>query len=309
MSLINPRPQLISRPMKAPNDDRSIQSQYFRLPTMLSPKIDGFRCVHESGVGAVTSSMKPQPNPFVRELVSSLPPGLDGEIVDTDFRQTMSTLKRTWGKPDFKFCIFDYVSTSLRQPAWERYQELLQLDLPNWCMVLPQILVTKEEDAQSFIDLWTLDGYNGIPLDGVMRRDPNSPYKCNRSTLKEAYLLKDKPYEDAEAIVLGVYEQEENTNEAYTNHMGGTSRSSHASGKLGKRVLGGIICKVINGRYTGLEINLGSGQGWTDDWRARAYQNPTLIIGKTITFKYLDKGDYNLPRNASMKCVREPWDI
>jgi hypothetical protein len=311
MSMLNlvDRPQLITKPMKAPNDDQSIQSLFYQLPCFVSPKIDAFRCVKETGVGAVTSSMKPQPNLHVRKMLSGLPSGLDGELGDTNFRTTMSTIKRSWGSPDFRWYLFDYVSRDLRTPADERIQELSELQLPDWCIVLPQVLVSTTEELQYWIAKWTTEGFMGVPLDGAMLRGMKSPYKCNRATLNEAYLLKDKPYVDAEALVTGIYEEEENTNEAFINHSGGTSRSSHAAGKVGKGVLGGVISEVINGRYVGLEIHLGSGQGWTDDWKARAYRDPSIIVGKTITFKYLDKGDYDLPRNASMKCIREEWDL
>jgi hypothetical protein len=44
----------------------------------------------------------------------------------------------------------------------------------------------------------------GLPNDS--RRSPHSPYKCGRSTEREAWLLKIKRFEDAEAVVLEPYE-------------------------------------------------------------------------------------------------------
>jgi DNA ligase-1 len=302
------RNQLITRPMKAPNDDQRIQSQYYVTPCYASPKIDGFRCVNEAGIGAVTSSMKPQPNPYVRKLVGDLPPGLDGEVIDVDFRQTMSTIKRGWGAPDFRFCVFDYVSRDLRTPAHDRIAELQTLQLPEWCIVLPQILVLTGEDLAAQVNYWAINGYQGIPLDGAMLRAMASPYKCNRATLNEGYLLKDKPYEDAEAKVLSIFEQEANHNQQFENHLGTSSRSSHQENKVGKATLGGLRCLVLNGKYKDSEILLGSGMGWTNEWRQAMYDDPSLIVSKIVTFKYLDKGGYDLPRNASMKCIREGWD-
>lgn len=305
------RPQLITKPMKAPNDERRIQQQFYQYPCFASPKIDAIRCLHEDEVGVVTSSFKPQPNPYVRKMISALPVGLDGEIVDSDFRTSLSSIKCTWGEPDFKFCIFDYVKESLKDPAWKRYQDLDEIkeSLPDWCLVLPQIVVYNEQELADLVDSWAIDGYQGIPLDGAMLRGLDSCYKCGRATLRERTLLKDKPYEDAEAVVLDIYEQEANLNEATINALGTTSRSAHQENKVGKETLGGIICRGINGPYKGKILRFGTGQNWTKEWRQEMFDNPDKILSKIITYKYLAVGDYDLPRNASVKGIREAWDI
>ena len=61
-----------------------------------------------------------------------------------------------------------------------------------------------------------------------MVRTPDSPYKCGRSTEREAWLLKIKRFEDAEAVVLGTYEGMSNMNEAGVDAFGRTKRRNPA---------------------------------------------------------------------------------
>jgi hypothetical protein len=75
-----------------------------------------------------------------------------------------------------------------------------------------------------------------------MLRDPNGPYKFGRSTRKEGYLLKLKRFCDSEAEVIGVVELMHNGNEAKTNALGRTERSTRKAGKTGMGVLGALAC-------------------------------------------------------------------
>lgn len=291
---------MILRPMLAPNDDYSIQRQYYRFPCYASPKVDGIRCYTANGK-ALTRSGKPQPNPYVRSLIEGLGvSGLDGELVTGDFRKSTSELRRTWGEPEFKYLLFDYWADEPFKVRLAGLESLISI-LPSWCIVLPQRLVYSMEDLHLYEDAWLSEGY-----EGAMLKDPNGLYKFNRSTLREGLLLKVKRYTDSEATIIGFYEQEANLNDPFTNELGTTSRSSCQENKVGKDTLGGIIVRDLN---DGREFRLGSGIGWTNEWRQEVWRNQSNYLGRIITYKSLPHGGYDLPRNASMKGFRDEWDM
>ena len=107
----------MKRPLKAPN--KSITDEELKLlpyPVFGSPKIDGFRCLIDEI--PKTSSMKPQPNPFVmKELSKPELCGLDGELAIGDpsdpnaFNISTGPLRRHYGEPDFHFYVFDQCLT------------------------------------------------------------------------------------------------------------------------------------------------------------------------------------------------------
>lgn len=291
---------MILRPMLAPNDDYEIQKTFYAFPCLASPKIDGLRCYKYQG-HALTRSGKIQPNPWVRELLEPLPNGLDGELtVGSNFRTSTSELRRTWGKPNFTYWVFDYVKDGLHKPVLERIQDYTVLDLPDWCIKVPQIMVYDMQELLELEELWLAEGF-----EGAMLRKPSSHYKCNRSTLKEGILLKMKRYQDAEAEIIGFFEQEENQNESFTNELGTSSRSSHQENKVGKGTLGGLVVRDLK---TNQEFRLGTGQGWTVEWRSTIWNNQDQYLGRVLTYKHLPHGNYDAPRNASMKGFREEWD-
>ena len=90
--------------------------------------------------------------------------------------------------------------------------------------------------------------------EGVMVRTPDSPYKCGRSTEREAWLLKIKRFEDAEATVLASYEGMTNQNTAELDAFGRTKRSLAQAGMIGRGELGGFVVRHLS---TGVEFWLG----------------------------------------------------
>ena len=68
--------------------------------------------------------------------------------------------------------------------------------------------------------------------EGLILRNPDGMYKYGRSTPKEQLSIKLKFFEQDEFEVVGFEERYTNTNEATTNELGYTSRSSHKSNLL-----------------------------------------------------------------------------
>lgn len=296
--------EMITRPMLAPNQSCHEFLNQLKFPLIASPKIDGIRCYKSQDV-AKTRSGKPQPNPWVRNWIEkSLPNGIDGELTcGNDFRESTSALRRTYGEPNFTFHIFDWVENSLEMAFEYRIRRLQEVAewMPKWALIIPQIKVMSLEELLKVEDKWIQEGY-----EGAMLRSPNGKYKCNRATVKEGLLFKLKRFVDAEARITGIYEQMENTNEAFESELGFTKRSSEQSGKLGKGTLGGFECEDLD---TGARFRVGTGQGWTKEWRQDVYDNWPRDKDKIITYKHLPHGNYDVPRNASMKGFRMLEDM
>lgn len=292
---------MITRPMLAPNDDWEIQKDFMPFPGVYSPKADGFRCYKANGK-ATTRSGKIHPNPHVVKLVSILPDGLDGELtVGKNFRSAQSELSREYGEPDFTYQVFDYVKDSLNKPFVERLHDLNQLILPDWCIKLPQYTITNMDDLLSF-ESWCIEnnfeGFMGRKIDGI--------YKCGRSTLKQGLLLKGKRFTDSEARIKDILEQTTNLNEAYKNELGFTARSNHQANKVGNGLMGKLLVEDI---HNGKVFELGTGIGWDIPFREELFKNKEKYLNGIVVYKFLDHGDYDLPRNASMKGFRDSWDM
>jgi DNA ligase-1 len=128
-------------------------------------------------------------------------------------------------------------------------------------------------------------------FEGVMVRSPNSPYKFGRSTTSEGWLLKVKRFSQDEALIIGFEEQMHNANEATTNELGYTERSSHQANKIPMGVLGALIVR----RPDGVEFNIGT--GFTAAEREEIWRKRHEWIGQTVTYKFLPVGVKDRPRH------------
>jgi DNA ligase-1 len=211
-----------------------------KYPLLASPKYDGIRCLIIDGV-AMSRSLKPIPNAYIQSVLGKPEyNGLDGElIVGTNFQQSTSGIMSEDGEPDFKFYVFDRWDLGVL-PFANRVIEMVgrERQQPNDRIVL--VVGVKIENREQ------LDAYIGKNLstgyEGTMVRSWDGPYKNGRATFKEGFLTKLKPFEDAEATVIGFEEQMHNANEAKTDALGRTERSSHKENLIPKGTLGALIC-------------------------------------------------------------------
>jgi DNA ligase-1 len=139
-----------------------------------------------------------------------------------------------------------------------------------------------------------------------MIRDPEGPYKCGRSSVKQQYLLKIKPFEDGEAKIVGFEEQMENTNEAEKDAFGHTKRSSHKAGKVPKGTLGKFVVRRLS---DDLEFRVGTGKGLTNTLRQEIWDNQKKFLGKIIKYKHQAIGAKIAPRIAIFLGFRDLRDM
>jgi len=279
------------------------------FPVICSPKIDGIRAMKVNG-HLLSSTFKPIPNMFTREtLERQIPDGADGELtVGSTFQETTSGIMSKAGEPAFTFWMFDLVNPDqLDEPYSGRILNLhvwkARADAPNVVVVPTQLIYSVEELLEYEEEMLNL-GY-----EGAMVRKLDGPYKCGRSTLKQGWLLKRKPFEDSEARITGFEEQLTNTNEMETNELGLSKRSSAKAGKVGNGTLGKFIAEDIHGKFPGVSLKIGTGKGLTHELRAEVWNNYESYVGKIIKYKFQRMGVKDAPRLPIFLGFRHPEDI
>ena len=290
----------ITKPMLASKCERPDQLPF---PVLATPKLDGIRCLKVGGK-ALTRSFKPISNRFAREWIeANLPDGVDGELMlrDGTFSETTSAIGRRDGQPDFVFHVFDYVTDSINSPYVERINQLAVLpDSVRIVKVLP-VWIRNAAELSAYEEECIAAGY-----EGVMVRTPDSPYKCGRSTEREAWLLKIKRFEDAEAVVLEPYEGMTNQNTAELDAFGRTKRSLAQAGMIGRGELGGFIVRHLS---TGVEFRLGYNHVVGGIDRVTLWQDRQSLIGRVVKFSHQPSGAKEAPRFPKFIGFRESWDM
>jgi DNA ligase-1 len=281
------------------------------FPVIASPKLDGVRAII-THAGVLSRTLKPIPNIRVQILLNGLPVGLDGELIAGDptapdaYRKTVSMVMSDDAPIDgLKYHIFDIQTDA---PFLERYQSLesMALHLANAeaIALVPQVLLATPALLASFEQKWVEQGYEGAIL-----RSLYGPYKHGRSTKKEGYLLKLKRFVDSEAVVTGVTELMHNGNEAKTNALGRTERSTHKANKTGMGVLGALCVRDVK---TGVEFEIGT--GFTAAERRELYGREAVLIqhpliGRLAKYKYFAGGSKDKPRFPVFLGWRDKRDV
>jgi len=276
-----------------------------------SPKIDGLRAVVNNGV-VLSKTLKPIPNKQVQRMFGHLH-GADGELTvgmasknypDDDVYDRSRGILMT-GKDipdaDVQFHIFDRWDVGFT-PTRERINCIPQ----KWRDMLGVNVVTHE----LIINQSDLDEAEQRALrmgyEGLMLRQYDAPYKYGQSTEKEGFLLKLKRFQDSEAMITCVIEQEQNTNAATVNELGYSKRSSAQSGKVGKGTLGAFMVRDLT---TGVEFSVGNGKGLTSQLRQQLWEQKDELVGKIITYTFQEIGTKDAPRLPQFKGFRDLIDI
>ena len=294
------------RPMlagKFPGEDHLI------FPLIVQPKYDGIRASVVNGK-LVTRTLKAVPNEYIRSILEAPQfEGLDGELIvgsplDKDcYRTTVSGVMSSDGEPDFSYYVFDLWNHA--GTFTERHAELSRrvIGLNHPCLDLVPTNRISDLDTLNDFEARLVDaGYEGAIL-----RGPDTRYKFGRGSKTAGDLLKLKRFVDFEADVIGVYEELHNGNEATTNALGRTERSSHKDNKTGKGTLGGLVCR----REDGSEFKCGT--GFDAHQRAELWamylKDATTVVGKIAKVKSFPIGEHEKPRHPVFLGFRDPLDI
>jgi DNA ligase-1 len=304
-------------------------------PLLASRKIDGIRAVVLGG-RLLTRSLKLVPNEFIRRALEKPEfEGFDGELValdkeggeSNDFQLTTSAVMKRDGSPRVKFCVFDMLwSPAASNIAFATRLLNVQRSLEsvrNYGVEVVPVRHTEMNAAEQVLSYekhCLLLGY-----EGVMLRNPDGPYKFGRSTMREGSLIKLKRFEDAEAVIVGFEEEMHNANEAYTDELGRTKRSSAKAGKVGKGTLGAFECYVLlnercgqckgrgcnccfkTGRALGSPVSVGS--GITAAQRQEWWLHRKEFTNFVLKFRHLPHGAKEAPRHPVFIGFRDRSDM
>ena len=259
-----------------------------------SEKLDGVRVVFFGGV-AYSRSLKPLPNKVLQDLAVKYADqleGCDGEVIAGDLyakdvlQRSVSFCMNDYKEDDFKIYLFDRF-TADNCPWLTRYFTLYPIDVPHVEM-LEHYFVRKSNcsnnGSQPKLPWVDLDLFEADILakggEGVMVRDADARYKCGRSGIKNPELQKVKRFQDAEFRVVGYTQFEHNANEAKTNELGRTSRSTSKEGKVLVELLGSLVCQLEDGRT----FNVGT--GFTEEQRTLLWASKQSLVGKLAKVKF-----------------------
>lgn len=283
-----------------------------KFPMMASPKLDGIRAVVLNGK-LLSRSLKSIPNHFTRNLFENKEDyeGLDGELIvgsPTDpkcFNKTTSGVMSELGEPNVKYYVFDqipeysgFMKTEI--PFKVRYKDLQETQhfFKNVVLV-PQKMVWSLPELEEFEQKCLSEGYEGVII-----KDPNSPYKYGRSTVREGYMLKIKRYKDSEAKILSVEELLSNNNEATRDELGKVKRSNCKASMVPQDTLGALVVQDLK---TGVEFSIGT--GFDEEQRKELWKMRKDLIGNIVKYKYFAYGAVDKPRHPVFLGFRDERDM
>lgn len=281
-----------------------------KLPCLVSPKMDGIRCLILDGK-AVSRSLKPIPNNFVREQLEAFAAelvdvDLDGELMidGAAFNEVSSGIMSHDGEPKFTYYVFDSVKSKNWDEPFESRLKTVRVLLGDFKDKYPFLKVVTHVEAHSLGDV---DAYEQMFLDrgyeGIMLRSFDGVYKHGRSTVKQGILLKVKRFVDAEATIVDFNERMHNDNEATINALGHIERSSHKANKRAAGDLGAFVAVDAEG----VEFKIGA--GFTAEQRKQFWADRDRLKGKLVKFKYLSHGSVDRPRHPIFLGFRHPEDL
>ena len=188
-------------------------------------------------------------------------------------------------------------------PYFQRYERLKayveKLDHPRVHLV-PLHIANNREELDALIARFFDEGYEGAII-----RNLAAPAKEGRPSKVKQELVRVKGWVDSEMLVTGFTEGQTNTNEAKTNTLGRTERSSAKDGMVPNGMVGSIHGTMIGDCFhpitgeklfaDGLPITIGTGT-MTDAELLDYFKHPEKLVGHPVKFKHLAHGTKTPPR-------------
>jgi DNA ligase-1 len=300
------------------------------FPLIAQPKIDGVRALHT--IGKFTGrSLKPFKNQHITNFFGhSALAGLDGELAGERenhpdlCRITSSATGTIKGEPYLLWWVFDIVTpeTALL-PYFHRCSELIPKELErirseapeqwNHLRPIPFEIVTSLEHLLDYETKMLTAGFEGVCI-----RNLKGKHKQGRSTPTEGGLLRIKRFVDFEFKATEIIEGDENQNEAQTNELGQTFRSSHQDNKVPNGMVGAMLgntLDVVKDPTTGAvlfekgaEVRVGAGC-LNHDQRRHYFANQDEFLSQVHKAKFFPKGIKDKPRFPTWQSFRQVEDI
>lgn len=279
-----------------------------QYPVLGFPKVDGIRAViHDKQ--PLSRKLLTLPNQFIQGFFNhGQYQGLDGELTvgaandPLCIKHSTSGVMSRAGEPDFYFHVFDKWD---EKGSYEKRlaKAAMKVSAIGSVRVVPMMgrLLEREDDLLAYEAGVLNEGFEGLIL-----RDPSGAYKHGRSTVREGGMLKIKRFEDSEAIVLNVVEEQFNGNEAMKDNLGRTKRSSSKANKSGKGRMGTLMVRDI---HHGWEFEIGTGFNDSDKqwwWEQHTAGKAANLL---VKYKYFPVGMQDKPRHPVFLTLRDARDL
>ncbi|WP_101759650.1 DNA ligase [Oceanicoccus sp. KOV_DT_Chl] len=232
----------------------------------VSEKYDGIRAYWDGSQLLTRQGNKIHaPEWFTQALPSQ---SLDGELWAgrNKFQQTVSTVRKQQAVNEewqtITYMIFDMPAINDSFDVRLEQLQALLTHAPSWIIAAPQWKVSSNQQLQL-----QLQQYCDAGAEGLMLHRGKARYRSGRSQ----DLLKLKPYQDAEAVVIG-----------------------HKAGQ-GKYL--GMMGSLLVELPSGLQFYLGTGF-------SNQQRRVPPPVGTVISFKYYGKTNKGIPRHASFLRIR-----
>lgn len=295
------------------------------FPLGAQPKIDGVRGLTTEG-HLTGRSLKKHKNKYTTAFYS-IPEyaHLDGELAANDERHpdlcriTSSALSTIKGEPFTLWHVFDCLRKEvIKGPYVERYAYLTNLitheQSKGNCLhakVVPMQICENLEQLLYWDNLWLSMRYEGTIIRGL-----DAAHKEGRSTVLQGQLLRIKRFIEAEAVVIAIEEGNANENEAQTNELGNTFRSSHQENKVPNGMVGNLQCAVLKDVMHDGQLLLLKGQIITvspgnmdHNMRRHYFLNQKELLQHVVKFKFFPKGQKDKPRFPTYVSHRSVADM
>lgn len=284
------------------------------FPVILMKKYDGVRALVPEGK-VVGRSLKQYKNKLMTSTLShSLLSGFDMEVIgtyenDPDLcRHTTSLVNTIEGSLPPVVKVFDYLTEETKSLGYSERMAALAAhlfaedeffrDFPVKVEV-PEMYYCENVDQLNKFYTEALESN----YEGVIIRKIDGSHKNGRCTIKEGNYLRLKPTGDAEGVVVRLEEAYENQNEAKTNELGHTERSTHQENMVAKGMIGALWLRLADGS----EVKVGAGK-LNHEERKFYWENPCEIIGKLVKYAFLATGQKDKPRHPrfiSFRCAED----
>lgn len=274
-----------------------------KFPVVVMRKYDGCRLLVVDNK-AVGRSLKGYKNKKLTLTLSDpLLNGFDMEVIgtfenDPDLcRHTTSLVNTIEGGLPPSVKVFDYLTEDTKHLGYVDRMSKLSDHLDKhyeFFSTFPIKIETPEmvvchnvSDIEAIYNQALIDNYEGIII-----RSMYGKHKDGRCTVKEGNYLRLKPTGDAEGVVVRLEEAYENLNEAKTNELGHTERSTHQENMVPKGMIGALWLQLPDGS----EVKVGAGK-LNHAERKYYWDNPCEIIGKVVKYAFLATGQKDAPRH------------
>lgn len=314
----------MNRAMLAPNDKINIDQ--VELPVLVSPKLDGIRCVIREGQ-LFTRAGKLIPNQKISEELTDLIElshkgyVLDGELYDhgNTFQniQSMCMNHDLELSDTFAFHAFDSVlwddwikSDSKIGEMYcvrlERLEKLLEGITTPRVRLIQHVLATEPEHVKTAYKSYLDGGY-----EGAMIRSLDGLYKRGRATLREADLLKIKPISTIDGKIVNVFFKKEmiDPDHGETDERGYKKRQFKKNYFRETKIVGSVKVVSPDSKFGETEFQVAFGKGFNakdiEKISKEYIENAETLLGRWVEVEFMDIGCKDKPRLPKLVRFRD----